>query len=416
MSIFGSFSKAACANCSTAGANTQYVDAQDGLHVLKSGDTMTGELTMSSNRIVGLGAPVDPTNASTATFVLETAGTLKAGVVSRDGTPSATMPTELDMGANQVVSVGDPTGPQDAATKNYVDAQGEQHVLKAGDTMTGDLAMIGNLVSGLPTTYRPLYSGDEATSWGQTVGLVSDAVNILVEKGGGDTMTGPLTMSANKVTAVAKPTSPYDAATKSYVDTWDGLRVLKAGDTMTGPLSMSANKISAVANPKSPQDAATKAYVDMVGARVFINARRAQSNNKLTVDLSAGTHTPLGPLFPYPSGMSSTAWNPVAGLFTAFADGVYAVAANWRIKSDTAGASLGNVYTSVNGSTDYGMNTSQVYIRYEWPGDRTSWHSWGLYGCVRLSTGETVGITSSYGTGSWTFHTSASMQVCRVSQ
>ena len=131
---------------------------------------MTGELTMSSNCIVGLGAPVDPTDASTAAFVLETAEILKAGVISRDGTPSATMQTELDMGANRVVSVGDPTDPQNVATKNYVDTQGEQHVLKAGDTMTGELAMSGICVPGLPTTYPPLYSGDEATSWGQAVG------------------------------------------------------------------------------------------------------------------------------------------------------------------------------------------------------------------------------------------------------
>ena len=162
MSIFGSLSNAAPADCtSVAGVNihevNEYVDAQDGLHILKAGDTMTGELTMSSNRIVGLGPPVDPADASTAAFVLETAEILKAGVISRDGTPSATMQIELDMGANRVVSVGDPTDPHDVATKNYVDTQGEQHVLKAGDTMMGELAMGINLVSCLPTTYPPLY-------------------------------------------------------------------------------------------------------------------------------------------------------------------------------------------------------------------------------------------------------------------
>ena len=120
MSVFGSLSNAAPVDCSTAGANTQYVDAQDGLRVLKAGDTMTGELTMSSNSIVRLGAPVNPANASTAAFVLETAEILKAGVISHNGTPSATIQTELDMGGNQVVSVGDSTDPQDAATKNYV--------------------------------------------------------------------------------------------------------------------------------------------------------------------------------------------------------------------------------------------------------------------------------------------------------
>ena len=100
------------------------------------------------------------------------------------------------------------------------------------------------------------------------MGLVSDAVNILVEMGG-HTMTGPLAMSANKVTAVAEPTSPHDAATKNYVDTRgyatmsyadsrDSKLVQKICDTMTGCLAMSANKITAVADPTYPHDAAKK--------------------------------------------------------------------------------------------------------------------------------------------------------------
>ena len=125
-----------------------------------------------------------------------------------------------------------------------MDAQDGQHILKAGDTMTGELAMGGNLVSGLPTTYPPLYSGDEATSWDQAMGLVSDAANVLVKKAG-DAMPGPLAMSANKITAVADPTDPQDTATKNYVDirgyatvgytdSRDSKRVHKEGDTMTG--------------------------------------------------------------------------------------------------------------------------------------------------------------------------------------
>ena len=164
MSVFGFSRNAARAACGVAGASTQYVDAQDGLHVLKAGDAMMGELAMSSNHIVGLGAPVDPADASTAGFVLKTAEILKAEVISCDGTPSATMQTELDMDGSRVVSVGDPTDPQDVATKNYVDTQTEQHVLKTGDSMTGELVVGGNLVSGLPTAYPLLYSGYEAAS------------------------------------------------------------------------------------------------------------------------------------------------------------------------------------------------------------------------------------------------------------
>ena len=63
----------------------------------------------------------------------------------------------------------------DYVKKAYVDVQDGLRVLKAGDTMNGDLAMGGNLVRGLPTVHPPFYSGDEATSWIQAVSLVQDA-------------------------------------------------------------------------------------------------------------------------------------------------------------------------------------------------------------------------------------------------
>ena len=40
--------------------------------------------------------------------------------------------------------------------------------------MTGNLNMSDNLIKGLPTNYPPLYVGDEAPSWTQTVDLVND--------------------------------------------------------------------------------------------------------------------------------------------------------------------------------------------------------------------------------------------------
>ena len=59
---------------SQGGMSQVYVDAQDEQHVLKAGDTMTGWLNMSENRITKLGAPVQASDASTAAFVLEDRG------------------------------------------------------------------------------------------------------------------------------------------------------------------------------------------------------------------------------------------------------------------------------------------------------------------------------------------------------
>ena len=66
----------------------------------------------------------------------------------------------------------------DYAKKTYVDTRDRSRVLRTGDTMGGDLAMRGNLVRGLPTTYPPQrYIGDEAVSWEQVVRLTQDSVH-----------------------------------------------------------------------------------------------------------------------------------------------------------------------------------------------------------------------------------------------
>ena len=67
----------------------------------------------------------------------------------------------------------------------------------------------------------------------------------------GDSMTGVLSMGANKISVLGEPTLASDAATKAYADT----KVSKSGDTMTGSLTLNGN-------PTSPLHAATKQYVD----------------------------------------------------------------------------------------------------------------------------------------------------------
>ena len=69
------------------------------------------------------------------------------------------------------------TGPDNHALKARLGAQVGLRVLKAGDTMTGELQMGGNMIRGLPQVYPPSdYLGDEAISWSQVVRLLREAL------------------------------------------------------------------------------------------------------------------------------------------------------------------------------------------------------------------------------------------------
>jgi hypothetical protein len=50
-------------------ANKTYIDAQDATKVSKSGDTMTGQLAMSGNRIINIGDPVNLQDVATKNWV-----------------------------------------------------------------------------------------------------------------------------------------------------------------------------------------------------------------------------------------------------------------------------------------------------------------------------------------------------------
>jgi hypothetical protein len=93
----------------------------------------------------------------------------------------------------------------------------------------------------------------------------------------GDTMTGALNMTNNKITSLGTPTVTGDAANKQYVDNQIGNYVSKTGDTMTGALNMSNNKITSLGTPTASGDAATKGYAD--------NQYVAKAGDTMTGDL-----------------------------------------------------------------------------------------------------------------------------------
>src|SRR6218665_3599438 len=111
-----------------------------------------------------------------------------------------------DVGYSQRVIVGGVTLSQVNATFLRLDGT---------NAMTGDLIFNNNkLVKGLPTSYPPIYVGDEVVSWSQAVELTKDA-------------------TTNNETV---PANDKHLTNKKYVDDRDALKVSKAGDIMTGNL------------------------------------------------------------------------------------------------------------------------------------------------------------------------------------
>lgn len=251
-------------------ATTTYVDTQDGLRVLKSGDTMSGLLQMNGNKVQSSAVPttnVDLTNKLYVDNIIAGFGyVLKTG---------DTMTGTLNMGANKITSSYTPVNADDLTRKGYVDTQDGLRVLKTGDTMSGVLTVdatvnVSNRLLGLPDGSPGNFwiglrgSGTEierlaiAIAGASTTGIVS-----------GVTISKPLALSSltadralfldgSKIVTASAVTSTElgyvsgvtsaiqtqinTKASTTYVDTADGLRLLKAGDTATGTIYNSAGE------------------------------------------------------------------------------------------------------------------------------------------------------------------------------
>ena len=178
-------------------ANKEYVDANTGINrVLRTGDTMTGDLALTSsgtNTERNLGCKTI-TDGQTFNLWLGTSnvrlaytdiikllhlvvdngfqiakpeGILFSIGINPDPRNAATFYVPIKMGGRPIIGVSDPVNAQDAATKNYVDT----------------------------------------------------ADNLRLKLDGTTPMTGTLNMGRHRINNVVDPTTAQQAATKIYVDT-----------------------------------------------------------------------------------------------------------------------------------------------------------------------------------------------------
>ena len=251
-------------------ANKGYVDtAISGLtngttampYVKKAGDTMTGALNLP--------APTENANAANKKYVDDADAVLNAAIqkeIKDRETAIEGIQTEIDgvtgdlsgylplTGGtmNGALNVQPPTEDANAATKKYVD----DAVQNAKDpALTGRVEALETSQAQQDTEISNLKNGTTALPY------IKDT---------GDTVTGTYDFTGADLTVKA-PTADASPATKAYVDSKitnleNGSTALpyvkKTGDSMTGVLNMSNNKVTNVADPTANGDAVNKKYVD----------------------------------------------------------------------------------------------------------------------------------------------------------
>lgn len=248
-------------------ANKGYVDtAISGLtngttampYVKKAGDTMTGALNLpaptenanaankkyvdDADAVLNAAIQAEAKNRETAiTGVLQQIGELETGI---EGDLAGYLP--LTGGTmTGALNVQTPTKDANAATKKYVD----DAVQNATDPeLTGRVDALETSQAQQDTEIANLKNGTTALPY------IKDT---------GDTVTGTYDFTGADLTVKA-PTADASPATKAYVDSKitnleNGSTALpyvkKSGDSMTGVLNMSNNKVTNVADPTANGDA-----------------------------------------------------------------------------------------------------------------------------------------------------------------
>jgi hypothetical protein len=176
---------------------------------ITAADTGTVTNTMLAGSIANGKLATDPLARAnhTGTQLASTVSDFDTQVRTSKVTDLAAPTGSFSMNSQKITNLATPTSNTDASTKAYVDTS------------------ITNLIDGAPGTLDTL--NEIAAALADTANF-SDTVVLKA----GSTMSGNLAMGTNKVTGLGTPTTSTDAATKGYVDT-----VVIAPSNLTGVIT-----------------------------------------------------------------------------------------------------------------------------------------------------------------------------------
>ena len=264
-------------------ANTHEV-ATSGVHGLTGnvvGDTDTQVITnkdLSSATNTLSTSVVTLTGSQTLTNKTLTSPTINGGTVSSSTVTSATIASgtlgsALAAGGYQIHNMADPSSAQDAATKNYVDAQ------------------ITNLVNGAPVSLNQLNELASAINNDPNFNTtLNTALGTKLPLAGG-TMTGAINMGTHQINNLSTPTASTDATNKSYVDGILGSATAASTSAASAATSASSALVSQTAAATSATSAAASATAAATSATSAAASATAAATSAASAATSASTAT-----------------------------------------------------------------------------------------------------------------------------
>ena len=264
-------------------ANTHEV-ATSGVHGLTGnvvGDTDTQVLTNKdlssatntlSTSVVTLTGTQTLTN-KTITSPTINGGTVSSATVTSSTVVSGTLGSALAAGGYQIHNMADPASAQDAATKNYVDAQ------------------ITNLVNGAPVSLNQLNELASAINNDPNFNTtLNTALGTKLPLAGG-TMTGAINMGTHQINNLSTPTASTDATNKSYVDGILGSATAASTSAASAATSASSALVSQTAAATSATSAAASATAAATSATSAAASATAAATSAASAATSASTAT-----------------------------------------------------------------------------------------------------------------------------